>query len=267
VQKLGDIKSFLKKFETNYSFLKDESYSNNLNLIQFKYKRRTHLVSMNNLVKNYEKIIDNKNHYKFYSLSMVLLGGLGPQGHGFTYSTPRGEIVEICSDVKENEAIIVKYKQFLKQQFLTNLKEEMNYRSIEDSIAQEVITYLSETLNNKELINYYKKEKIEKQITSFLYKNLESFYENEPEFFKLLERISNSIENILRPIKMVDQFKTRMLLVNNNKIKSEDIAKLTSLKNKSHYDVLRERFFFQNEIKWFYKDYAEELLKFSNKMI
>ena len=58
---------------------------------------------------------------------------------------------------------------------------------------------------------------------------------------------------------MEDQFKTRMKLVHQNKLKSEDVGKYTCLEEKSHYDVLRERFFFQNEINWFFEDYADEL--------
>ena len=30
-------------------------------------------------------------------------------------------------------------------------------------------------------------------------------------------------------------------------------------RGKTHYDVLRERIFFQNEIKWYAKDYSEQI--------
>ena len=64
---------------------------------------------------------------------------------------------------------------------------------------------------------------------------------------------------ILKRIKLKDQFMTRMDLVAKGKLKSEEIAKLTSLRGKSHYDVLRERMFLQNKPKWFFKDYPEEI--------
>ncbi|MFX1393312.1 MAG: hypothetical protein ACFFAH_07025 [Promethearchaeota archaeon] len=262
VEKLGYIEDFIKSYEK----AKNSVANRDLKLVKFRFRKKTHLVSINNISKIYNKILNSKEKYNFYSLSMVLLGGIGPQGHGFTYSTPRGEVIEICSDIKENEAIIIKYKQFLKKQFLVRLKDEMAKKTINNTIINRIINYLSELITNKETIHYYKKEQILRQITSFLSENLRNYYSNYIEFYNLMKKISNAIKIILRPIKMEDQFKTRMYLVKEDKIKSEDIAKLTSLKNKSHYNVLSERIFFQNEIKWFFKDYADDLLKFQNKL-
>ena len=260
IEKLGDINSFIEVFEKKYLAAKNNIDNKDLKLIEFSYGKKTHLVSVNNILKNYDKILGKKGGYNFCSLSMVLLGGIGPQGHGFTYSTPKGEVVEICSDIKENEAIIIKYKEFLREQFLIRLRKEMTYKNIDSVLIQKIIDYLLEIINKKEIINYYKKDLILKQIVSFLSENLRSYDD-------LIKKISNAIKVILRPIKMKDQFKTRMYLVDENKIRSEDIAKLTSLKDKSHYDVLRERCFFQNEIKWFFQDYANEILKFGEEFL
>ena len=75
------------------------------------------------------------------------------------------------------------------------------------------------------------------------------------------DKLSNAINSILRPIKMMDQYKARMYLVANGLLKSEDIAKLTSLKEKSHYDILRERIFFQYITNWSYELYQIEKKK------
>jgi len=262
VENLGKIEDFIKVFQKGYSELDDNEKNNNKKFVEIEFKKRTHLVSINNIDKNLNNFTSVKDHYNFYNLSMVLLGGLGPEGHGFTYSTPKGEIIEICSDRKETNAIIIKYKEFLKQQFLSKLKVELKNKNINAQLVKRILKFLSESLKPKELINYFKTKAILKQISEFLIEiqNLPDFQEKELQ--KLLSKISSAITIILRPIEMIDQFKCRMNLIEEGNIKSEDIAKLTSLKEKSHYDVLRERFFFQNQIKWLFKIYSKEIANF-----
>jgi signal recognition particle GTPase len=305
-------------------------------------------VSPQNIVKNLDNIMANDN-YKFYSISMVVFGGLGPQGLGFTYSTPKGEIIEICSDQKETEAIIIKFRQYLKRKFLAKLENEMERLGVKPDIIIGITSYLSEILNPEDLVSYndmgsilkkiknlldyefqqYKFEldeimskisnvfskiysrkikiwfklffnrrvlgKLEKEMVkmdvnadirrrikkyladSIKPKDFFKYYDDNSisevigkllsdEFQQLSEEIisktSKAVSLILRQIKLKDQFKTRMDLVVEGKIKSEDIAKLTSLRGKSHYDVLRERFFFQYIVNWFYEVYVEEKGKF-----
>jgi len=265
VKLLGEAKRFFNNFNNtlktgNSTAYKDELVKKykNFDLVDFDFANKTHLASSKNLL-NLKNKIHNNDDYKFYNLSMVLLGGLGPQGHGFTYSTPKGEVVEICSDIKETDAIIIKYKQFLKQQFVTKLELELkNSFQIDNIIRDKIIKYLLDVLDQNELISFNKKERILKHINEFLNQNQTYLNYDKLSLRELIDRISNAINIILRKIKMEDQFITRMELISQNKLKSEDIAKLTSLKKKSHYDVLRERFFFQYIVDWFYEIYLKE---------
>jgi hypothetical protein len=219
---------------------------------------KNHFVSMDNILKNIDNILEG-GIYKFYSISMVLLGGLGPQGLGFTYSTPKGEIIEICSDQKETEVIIIKFKQYLKRKFLGRLRKELSIFNIKEEIIKKIIDYLSDILNPNEKITYYDKNLILNRIKDFLHQINDFRKEKSLELKEIIKKISKAISLILRDIKLKDQFITRMNLVREGKIKSEDIGKLTSLRGKSHYDVLRERFFWQYIVDQMYNFYQEEI--------
>ncbi|MFX1260253.1 MAG: hypothetical protein ACFFAN_20575 [Promethearchaeota archaeon] len=250
IKLLGNLEDFFSSFNKNYM-------NKNEKFIEFKFANKKHLVSPKNILKNIKRINSCKQ-YKFYSLSMVILYGIGPQGFGFTFSTPKGEVIEICSDIKENEAIIIKYKEFLTEQFLLKLKQELIDLNINGSIIDKLNAYLLELLKPKNLINYYKKEEILRKIKYFFDSNISISINKKEHFQKLINKISKRISKILRPIEMIDQFKARMDLLADGKLRSEDIAKLTSLKEKSHYDVLRERVFLQYIVDWFYKIYLEK---------
>ena len=261
VEKLGTVEEYVNSFQEYGNSTENNVIDNDLNLIEFNFRKRTHIVSLKNIERNIDNILTSRDHYSFYNLSMVLLGGLGPQGHGFTYSTPRGEVIEICSDRKENEAIIVRYKEFLKRQFLVKLRMEMTRKHIKTKKITSIIDFLSEVLKPDELINYFKKDLIVKRITQFLDELKDNSDFQEAKLQDLIDKIEKAIVIILRPIDLIDQFRCRMELIEEGKMKSEDIAKLTSLKDKSHYDVLRERFFFQNQIEMFFELYSDDILE------
>ena len=287
VKNLGSVKEFLDVLEKNVLSITDlpikeneRDSDKNKKFLEFNLLYRTpfydivanreyreikrHFISLENILKNKDQIL-NKDNYSFCSLSMVLLGGLGPEGLGFTYSTPRGEIIEICSDQKETEAIIIQFKQYLKRKFIGKLDEELLNLDINADIRRKITLYLHEILEPKILINYYSKDSILKKIKLFLYQ-IDEFNQNyKSKLEEIIKKINKALFVILRKIKLKDQFITRMNLVDEGKIKPEDIAKLTSLRGKSHYDILRERFFFQNEIIWFFKDYKDEIEELEKK--
>lgn len=289
VRNISPIDNFIKVFKENYPFNEsqfkkhEEELTNKVKeLLEFDvlYRYRTfyydteeehenqeikkHLVSPNNIIKNLSKVL-KKNNYKFYNLSMVLHGGLGPQGLGFTYSTPKGEVIEICSDTRQNKAIIIKFKKFLKTQFIEKLGKEMTNLHIKEITIEKVVNYLIDALDKKELISYFEKESVLRNIKNFLLEDGEYHKFSANNLKRVENKITSAIHAILRPIKMMDQYKARMDLVARGLLKSEDIAKLTSLKEKSHYDILRERFFFQYITNWFYEIYETEKLKNENK--
>jgi hypothetical protein len=265
VKNLGSIEYFVEEFINQYkNYKKKGKKKERFMKFSIKYKYRTyyygsqdireeyeikkHLVSPKNILKNLDKI-KSREDYNFYNLSMVLIGGLGPQGHGFTYSTPKGEVIEICSDRRENEAIIIKFKRFLKTQFLKKMEKELEKQHLKSNIIDGIISYLLRSLDKKELVNYTKKDYILKHVEELLYDELGP---KRNLIDPILKKINHTIDLILRPINMIDQFKCRMDLIQEDKIKLEDIAKFTSLRGKSHFDVLRERFFYQYIVNWFY---------------
>jgi len=277
VKNLGSILHFLKEFKKHYKNtrreeLKEDGFLefnivyryriNYYGTLQEREERevKKHLVSPKNILDNEQEILSTDS-YKFHSLSMVLLGGLGPQGHGFTYATPKGELVEVCSDIRENEAIIIKYKQFLKRRFLIKLKTQLKNLNIDIVVINDIIKFLDNLIKTRELINYERKDPLIEKIQSYLLKSNREESLGIDNLNEIVNKISEAISIILRPINMVDQFKARMNLVKQSKIKSEDIAKLTSLREKSHYDVLRERFFYQYIVDWFYEIYEKNKLR------
>ncbi|MFX0082061.1 MAG: hypothetical protein ACFE94_09940 [Candidatus Hodarchaeota archaeon] len=269
VRNLGNVEDFIEKVEIKQKlggsnedmiFLEFNPryiYSPNENNILRIYHEK-HLVYPQNIIKNKEKILD-KDNYNFYSLSMVIFGGLGPEGFGFTYSTPKGEVIEICSDQKETEAIVIKFKQYLMRKFLDKLEKEMTSLGINRDIRDKIVKYLSKVINPKDFISYYNKNSLLRKIKAFLLQIDELQLVDHSKIEIIMEKVSLAISIILKRIKLKDQFITRMELVANGKLKSEDVAKLTSLRGKSHYDVLRERIFLQNKPKWFFKNYPKEI--------
>lgn len=177
--------------------------------------------------------------YEYPIVCMVTTGGLGPEGKGFVYLTPRGEIVEVCSDAKQTKAYVIEYKQYLKSIFLQKLENRMKGWHIIERLRNEILNFLNEHLQSK-IVDFQEVENIKLEE---LIKALPQ--EVQPHITRnFLEFLEKSLFDILLPVEMEDQFKARMDLIKNHKLKETEIAKLASLGNISHYDVLDQRFFF-----------------------
>ena len=245
VQNLGDVRNFLRRIEERFS-------NSNSRFEKFIFHNKTHLICPEVLLEMKEKILSKK--YNFFNLSMIISHGIGPQGLGFTYSTPKGEIIEICSDRKENEAIIIKFKQFLSTKFIKELKSELAKYSVNESIIRKISSHLTNILTDDKLVGYFIKDELFSEIKKFF--TLSGIQSDD--LSAIWNKVDSSLSNVLRPIEIVDQFKTRMNLVARKKLRLQDVPKLTSLREKSHYDILRERLFFQYTTEWFYKTYFKK---------
>lgn len=265
VKNLGKISRFLKIFKAHVNKMHNfdsTEINDEDNFLIIEIDDKTHLISENNIKINLNKMI-NPKRYNFYTYSMIFLGGLGPEGHGFSYSTPKGEIIEICSDRKESQAIIIKFKKYLKKTFLQKLTNEFLKSKINEPVINKIIQFIDDIISEEDYLDINKKESLIKKIESYLYSNRE--LKTKLKIENLIKEISQIFSIILRPVDLIDQFKCRMNLVAEGKIKSEEIPKLTSLKNKSHYDVLKERFFFQNIVELFFQRYKSEISQLKKK--
>ncbi|MHA2473948.1 MAG: hypothetical protein ACXAES_12020, partial [Promethearchaeota archaeon] len=213
VRNLGRVEDFIKVVEAKQ---RSDNQDKDMIFIEFSphdhyriYRGEFHKLSEIHIVypeiiKQHKESILNKKNYNFFSLSMVLIGGSGPEGLGFTYSTPRGEVVEICSDQKETEAIVIKFKQYLKRKFLEKLENEMVSLHIDNDIRTKVIDYLSDIIDPKDSVSYYNKNSILKKIRYFLLQIDEFQHMNEPKLEAIMEKIAVAISIILKRIKLKD---------------------------------------------------------------
>jgi len=189
--------------------------------------------------------------YDFPIISLVTSGGVGPQGKGFAYLTPMNEVVEICSDISQNQAYILKFKQFLKSFFLKHLKQKLQDEITTGKATEALILFLEEEIQ-LEMINISHYEIIVEKIEEYVDKN--KVILNDKNDF--IDFVKQSLLQILAPVKLEDQFKLRMQLIRENKLRLTDVSKLVSLGDVSHYDVLNQRQFFIHSL-----DHLDKIMK------
>ncbi|NHI91242.1 MAG: hypothetical protein EAX96_01980 [Candidatus Lokiarchaeota archaeon] len=190
----------------------------------------------------FQSIVDLRQQgivYDYPIISLVTSGGVGPQGKGFAYLTPMDDVVEICSDLSQNKAYILKFKEFLKSIFLTHLEKKLKEEILAPEAIENLIDFLQDNLQLEYInINHY--EFIIEKIEDYLDQN-DLKLKDRDDFLKYVKM---SLLSILAPVKLEDQFKLRMKLIHDNKLRLTDICKLVSLGNVSHFDILNQRQFF-----------------------
>ncbi|MHA1376988.1 MAG: hypothetical protein ACTSRG_01275 [Candidatus Helarchaeota archaeon] len=203
--------------------------------------QETHLIRKDVFEEIVEKYNKEKMIFGYPCISMVVSGGIGPQGKGFAYLTPKNEVIEVCSDAAQNKAYIIEFKKFLKSIFLSKLDEKLQEQKIFENLRVEIIQTLDSLLEvdiiSSEHINF-----IWDKIEDYFIKKIKKSSTTED----LVSFLKKSIYNILVPVRIEDQFKTRMNLITESKLDPTDISKLVSLGNISHFDILCQRRFFLN---------------------
>ncbi|UYP45540.1 hypothetical protein NEF87_001825 [Candidatus Lokiarchaeum ossiferum] len=253
LKKIGTTSHFMKNIKKILStkiLYQDE--------VEILYSKRTILLSRSNLYELRRRIHSKQRNYEFLMLGMVMKGGLGPQGFGFVYLTPRGEMVEICSDSKANDAYIVHFKQFLKTDFINELEAKIRTLSLTIYQRERLLEILEGKLGYSQLIGYKKEQFILHQVKDFLEDEFDFKRITSDEISKLFHSLENKIHAILSPVSLVDQYRCRLDLVTQGKVSPGDIAKLTSLGEKSHFDLLQERYFYQSILQVYKKKFQND---------
>jgi hypothetical protein len=178
--------------------------------------------------------------YEFPIVSMIVEGGIGPEGKGFAYLTPHGEVIEVCSDAKQNKAYIIEYKKYLKSIFLEKLAQHM--QSWPEKLRGETIDFFKNTIHTQ-MIGFQDIENLSEQEIDTYLKKVNDLISQD-----FLEFLDKSLREILIPVQMEDQFKVRMNLIKEGKITESEVAKMASLGEVSHFDILNQRIFFLNLI-------------------
>jgi hypothetical protein len=246
IRKVGDFHKYIERYRKNKQKGEESYYLITINPDELPstispllrtpdtIREETHLIQNDvfmKVVKQYER---EGRVFGYPCIAMVVSGGVGPRGKGFAYLTPKNEVIEICLDLRLNMAYIIEYKKMLKSKFIADLEERMTKEKISEEIIIKILGLIDRHLN-LDVVNFSDMN----EIWHHIYSEVGSYLN-----MTLLLFLKQSIQNILLPIKMEDQFKLRMDLIKKGQLDPKDVSKMVSLENVSHFDVLCQRRFF-----------------------